>query len=192
MRISISIATPHLGPLEKNIELTDFDKEHLSSKDIKFWTNFFAEYPDLAAKVLKFLRLEKDKNYTHHSIYNNDVLNTYDLKQLQKYVGSYEILYRGFDPLEFDLPSKSKGDRFVYVTADFTYWSPSRREADSFAQAGGILISAKIPKSKIAIDLHKIPFSIGPAGKEKEVIVKPGSYKVEVLRVYDYNGEQVK
>lgn len=153
--------------------------EELDPKDKKFWATFSKKYGEL--ELIGVLEeLEKIRDYLEGGK---------DLGKLILYLesitpffstGSYTYIYRGMESEhEMEL-----GQSFPLKLKSPTLWSQDRSWAAHWAtDPGTALLQMKFNKQDVLIDFNKVPFCLGPAGREPEILLKPGTLQVKVLKI---------
>jgi hypothetical protein len=164
--------------ITESIEERYIGFEELTEKDKKFWLAFSKKYGKLELNgVLE--ELEKIREYLEKGE---------DLAKLLLYIealapffsiGSYTSLYRGMD-IEYTIdPSQP----FQLKTKSPTLWSQDSSWASHWASdPGTALLEMKFNTKDVFIDFNKVPFCLGPAGREPELLLKPGTYNTKVIK----------
>ena len=92
-------------------------------------------------------------------------------------IGSYSKLYRGLV-----IPNIT-GKTFKHKRNVPSLWTQDFEWAKAFADwdPNGFVIEMPFKNSLILADLNKLPYELGPAGREPELLVKAGTYICKVI-----------
>jgi hypothetical protein len=161
--------------------LEDIDPEYMD-----FWKKYTNADPQSAGKVLHFLEKLAASNDDSRFA---EIIKIPDqaLANLRKYVGSknHKALYRG---LEIEDASNAKvGAPYVFKSKNLSFWSSDVDWATAFVDWGcqGIVIQTQFNPADVLLDMHLVPYDIGPSGREDEILLKPGAYKSRIVKVFN-------
>lgn len=162
--------------------LNDFADEIDDSNGREFWTKFYNHNADSCIASLTFLSSLRSQQLHDGPAVSNIPMPA--LKDLRNFAGieTYKTLYRG---IELDSSNMQVGDKYVHGANHISFWSPDLSWADAFVNWGAeaIVVGKSFKKAEILLDMHTIPFAIGPT-REEELILLPGSYNTKIIKKY--------
>lgn len=150
----------------------------------EWWKTFLDIDATACTEVLLFLNAARDMQESARRSGKLPTVSEESLRAISEYAGkgNYTYLYRGTalkDEVFEDEP-------YVLKTTEPTLWSQEQSWAEGFAEeSGDVLLKLKFSQKYIFLDLNKIPYELGPVGREPEVFLRPGTYKTTVLSITD-------
>lgn len=166
-------ATPPLSKFANNI---DADGK-------EFWEKFYNHNAESCIASLTFLSALREQHI--HDGPAASKIPYEALQVLRNFAGvdTHKTLYRG---IEIDSSSAEVGKKYVYdSTNHISFWSPDLAWADEFVNWGAeaIVVGKPFKKAEILLDMHTVPFAIGPT-REEELILLPGKYNTKIIKKY--------
>ncbi len=168
--------------ITKTLSDFEYNLNELTSSEKLFWTKYYEHNQEFCIKALTFLSSLNDKHLSLGVSAPSIPVNA--LKDLRKFSGvsNFRFIHRG---IEIDSEQYNVGDKFSHESRGLSFWTPDKEWADAFINWGGegILLQKPFRKSDVLLDMHNVPFAIGPS-REDELLLMPGQYNTKIIKKY--------